>query len=59
MKASAMKNFQAAQQAPKADSSRRLDFGPDKGSKSEPFHIAAVGNDRRSFARALQFDRRR
>jgi|GEM_PF-4853128 len=59
MKISSMKNSQAAHQANKADSLRRLDWGPDKGSKSEPFYIAAIGNDRRSFARALQFDRRR
>ena len=59
MKAPAMKTIQALQQTPKSDLSRRFDFGPDKGSKSEPFYIAAIGNDRRSFARALQFDRRR
>ncbi len=59
MKASVMKKFHIAQQSPKDGSSQRVEFGQDKGSKSEPFYIAAVGNDRRSLARAMQFDRRR
>jgi hypothetical protein len=59
MKASVMKKFHAVQQSPKDVSSQRVDFGQDKGSKSEPFYIAAIGNDRRSLARAMQFDRRR
>ena len=60
MKASAMKNSPTSQQpSNKAESLPRFDWGLDKGSKSEPFYIAAVANNRRSFARALQFDRRR
>lgn len=59
MKASVMKKFHHVQQPPKDASSQQADFGQDKGSKSEPFYIAAVGNDRRSLARAMQFDRRR
>jgi hypothetical protein len=59
MKTSVMKRTSGFQQSPKSESVLRHDFAHDKGSKSEPFYIAAVGSDRRSVARAMKFDRRR
>ena len=59
MKASVMKTTPGFQLPPKGESVLRHDFALDKGSKSEPFYIAAIGSDRRSLARAMKFDRRR
>jgi hypothetical protein len=58
MKASVMKKLSNAHQAPKS-SPQRFEWAQDKGSKLEPFYIAAIGSDRRSLARAMKFDQRR
>jgi hypothetical protein len=59
MKASVMKKLNSAHQGPKDESTQRFSFAQDKGHKLEPFHIAAIGSDRRSLARAMKFDQRR
>ena len=59
MKASVMKRIPVFQQSSKGEALVHHDFAHDKGSKCEPFYIAAIGSDRRSLARAIEFDRRR